>query len=310
VRYGGGLSNLVTVAVVICIFSGVLLGLSVGGGGMDNIQTPAEGYVSRSWANTGLIGSIFGALLSAFWAYEGWNSLIFIGGEIKSPHRNIPLALIFGVLFIMTVYLLVNFTYLYVLPIDGLISAHESKNTIAAMAVIRSFLGEGGALFISVLILVATFGCTNTTLLMASRIYYAMARNGLFFRTAGWCHPTYNTPSNALLLQAGWASMLILSGSFDQLTDMLIFASFIYYGSTAFGVFVLRRKMPDAPRPYRVIGYPVVPALFVLFCASLVVITLYTRPREAFMGLALILAGLPFYFYWNRKNKMNKEVTA
>jgi APA family basic amino acid/polyamine antiporter len=104
--------------------------------------------------------------------------------------------------------------------------------------------------------------------------------------------------------------VLILSGSFDQLTDMLIFASFIYYGSTAFGVFVLRRKMPDAPCPYRVIGYPVVPALFVLFCASLVVITLYTRPREAFMGLALILAGLPFYFYWNRKNKMNKEVTA
>ncbi len=310
VRYGGGLSNLVTVAVVICIFSVVLLGLSIGGGGLDNIQTPAEGYVSRSWAGTGLIGSIFGALLSAFWAYEGWNSLSFIGGEIKSPNRNIPLALIFGVLFVMTVYLLVNFTYLYVLPIDQLISAHESKNTIAAVAVIRSFLGDGGVLFISVLILVATFGCTNTTLLMASRIYYAMARNGLFFRTAAWCHPAYNTPSNALVLQAGWASVLILSGSFDQLTDMLIFASFIYYGSTAFGVFVLRRKMPDAPRPYRVIGYPVVPALFVLFCASLVVITLYTRPREAFMGLALILAGLPFYFYWNRKNNINKEVTA
>jgi APA family basic amino acid/polyamine antiporter len=161
-----------------------------------------------------------------------------------------------------------------------------------------------------VLILVATFGCTNTTLLMASRIYYAMARNGLFFRAAAYCHPGYNTPSNALVLQAFWASMLILSGSFDQLTDMLIFASFIYYGSTAFGVFVLRRKMPDAPRPYRVIGYPVVPALFVLFCASLVIITLYNRPREAFMGLALILAGLPFYFYWKRANRVDHEVSV
>ncbi|HEX8529380.1 MAG TPA: amino acid permease [Cytophagales bacterium] len=310
VRYGGGLSNLVTVAVVVCIFTVVLLGLSIGGGQWSHIETPAAGYVSRSWTDAGLVGSIFGALLSAFWAYEGWNSLSFIGGEIKSPHRNIPLALIFGVLFVMTVYLLVNFTYLYVMPIDELIGVHQAKNTIAAVAVVKRFMGEGGALFISVLILVATFGCTNTTLLMASRIYYAMARNGLFFRTAAYCHPGYNTPSNALLLQAFWASMLILSGSFDQLTDMLIFASFIYYGSTAFGVFVLRRKMPDAPRPYRVIGYPVVPALFVLFCASLVIITLYNRPREAFMGLALILAGLPFYFYWKRVNRVDREVSV
>jgi APA family basic amino acid/polyamine antiporter len=144
VRYGGGLSNLVTVAVVVCIFTVVLLGCPVGGGQWSHIETPAAGYVSRSWTNTGLIGSIFGALLSAFWAYEGWNSLSFIGGEIKSPHRNIPLALIFGVLFVMTVYLLVNFTYLYVMPINELIGAHQSKNTIAAVAVVQRFWEKAG----------------------------------------------------------------------------------------------------------------------------------------------------------------------
>jgi APA family basic amino acid/polyamine antiporter len=307
-KYGGLVSNVFTAAIVICIFTIVLLGLSIGGGSMENIRTPALHYIDRSWMDTGLIGAIFAAMLSAFWGYEGWNSLSFIGGEIKDPHRNIPFALIFGVLFIIAVYLTVNFTYLYVLPIEELLRGHETKNTIAAVAVVQHFLGQGGALFVSILILVATFGCTNTTILMASRIYYAMANNGVFFKAAAYCHPKYNTPSNALLMQGFWASMLILSGSFDQLTDMLIFASFIFYGSTALGVFVLRRKMPDVHRPYKVIGYPVVPAVFVLFCATLVIITLYTRQREALMGLTLILTGLPFYLYWQRKNKALEKV--
>ncbi len=309
-KYGGGLSNIVTIAIVLCILAVVVLGLTIGGGSWENIQTPSASYVARSWTDTALVGAMFAALLSAFWGYEGWNSLSFIGGEIKNPNRNIPLALICGVSFVMAVYLLINFTYLYIMPVDELIQVHQAKNTIAAVAVVKKFLGETGGLLISILILVATFGCTNTTILMASRIYFAMARNGIFFRSAAYCHPRYNTPSNSLLFQAFWASMLILSGSFDQLTDMLIFASFIFYGSTAFGVFVLRRKMPDAPRPYKVIGYPVVPALFVLFCTSLVMITLYTRTREALMGLSLILAGLPFYFYWKRQNRLRQEAAV
>jgi APA family basic amino acid/polyamine antiporter len=244
---------------------------------------------------------MFAALLAAFWAYEGWNPIGFIGGEIKNPNRNLPFALIFGVFFVMLVYVSINFTYLFVLPIDEIIQVHQFQNTIAAVAVVRHFLGTTGVLFISILILLTTFGATNSTLLFPPRLYYAMAREGLFFKGASYIHPTYNTPSTAIVFQAVWASMLVLSGSFDQLTDMLVFASFIFYGATTLGVFVLRVRMPDVPRPYKAWGYPVVPALFILFCVALVVITLIAKPREAFFGLSLMLAGVPFYWYWTRK---------
>ncbi|MDJ1481544.1 amino acid permease [Cytophagaceae bacterium YF14B1] len=302
-RFGEGLSNIVTGTVVACIVLIVIAGLTIGGGSFTNIQTPAPTYVSRSWTDPSLINILFTAMLAAFWGYEGWSSVGYMGGEIKNPNRNIPLALTFGVLGVILIYLAVNFTYLYVLPVTDFIQIHESKNTIAAVAVVKHFWGTTGALLVSILILIATFGCTNTTALMASRLYYKMANQGLFFRKADYIHPVYNTPSYSLLIQAFWASMLVLSGSFDQLTDMLIFASFIFYGATTLGVFVLRYKMPDTPRPYKVIGYPVIPALFIIFCIVLIANTLIERPREAGIGLFLILTGLPFYFYWTQNNK-------
>src|SRR5262249_53584939 len=155
-----------------------------------------------------------------------------ISGEMKNPHRDLPLALIFGVLFVMLIYVTINFTYLWVLPIDQLIEVHQAQNEIAAVAVVKHFLGSTGGLLISVLILLTTFGATNTTLLFPPRLYYAMAREGVFFNGASFIHPVYNTPSKAVIYQAIWASVLVLSGSFDQLTDMLIFASFIFYGAT------------------------------------------------------------------------------
>lgn len=300
-RFGEGLSNIVTGTVVICIVLIVVAGLTIGGGSWANIQTPAPTYVSRSWNDPALINAMFTAMLAAFWGYEGWSSVGYLGGEIRNPNRNVPLALAFGVLTVIGIYLAVNFTYLYVLPVTDFIAIFKSQNTIAAVAVVTHFWGSIGALLISVLILVATFGCTNTTALMASRLYYKMANQGLFFRKADYIHPTYNTPSYALLMQALWASALVMSGSFDQLTDMLIFASFIFYGATTVGVFILRRRMPDVPRPYKVIGYPVVPIIFIGFCIVLIINTLMERPREAGIGLTLILTGLPFYFYWTRK---------
>jgi len=151
--------------------------------------------------------------------------------------------------------------------------------------------------------LFTTFGCTNTTLLTPPRLFYAMAKEGMFFKSSAYIHPKYNTPSNAISLQGWWAAILIFSGSFDQLTDMLVFASFIFYGATALGVFILRVKMPDVHRPYKAWGYPIVPAFFVLFCLALVIVTLVTKPREALMGLGLMLVGIPFYLYWNRTSK-------
>lgn len=302
---GEGLSRYVLILVTAVIALIVVLGLTIGGGAWSNIQTDATGYTDLPWYNSGFIQSMFAALLAAFWAYEGWSTTGYLGGEIHNPNRNLPLALVFGVLFVMGVYVIVNFTYLYVLPIDQLVEVGKTQNTIAAVVVVQHILGNPGVLFISILIILTTFGATNTTALMPPRLYYAMAKEGVFFKGAAYIHPRFNTPSKAFVIQAIWASVLVLSGSFDQLTDMLVFASFIFYGATTLGVFILRRRMPDVPRPYKAWGYPVVPALFILFCIALVVITLIGKPREALLGLGLMLTGVPFYWYWTRNSTAN-----
>ncbi len=239
-------------------------------------------------------------MLAAFWAYEGWNGIGFLGSEIKNPKRNIPIALFGGMAIIIAAYTLVNFTYLYVLPIDNLIDVFKSQNEVAAIAVIGSFAGVVGATILTILIIITVLGCTNSTILMPPRIYYAMAKDKLFFPKAGNIHPQYNTPVYALWIQGIWASVLVLSGSFDQLTDMLVFAAFFFYGATTLGVFIMRKKEPTLERPYKVWGYPIVPAFFLLFCAALVIITFFSKPREAMIGLMLMLTGIPFYFYWRK----------
>ncbi|MBL7809448.1 MAG: amino acid permease [Saprospiraceae bacterium] len=300
-KNGEFLSTWATRLVIVGLAGVVLSGLLFGGGSMQNFQTSSVAFVDRSWTDFSFIKAMFTALLAAFWGYEGWNTLGFIGGEIKNPNRNLPLALFSGMLIIMGAYLLVNFTYLYVLPIDQIINVYKSQNEIAAVAVVRHFAGDIGATLISITILITTLGCTNATILMPPRVYYAMAKDGLFFTRAKEIHPTYNTPNPALWMQGLWACLLVLSGSFDQLTDMLIFAAFFFYGATAFGVFILRKREPNAERPYKVWGYPLVPALFVLFCATLIVVTCFTHPREAGLGVVLMLTGVPFYWYWTRE---------
>lgn len=301
-RYGSIVSRYATSTVVISLVAIVLLGLFAGSGGMANISTNTAGYARFEGDTFSFVAVFFSAMLAAFWAYEGWITLSFIGGEIKNPNRNLPLAILFGMLGVIAIYLSVNFTYMYVLPAGDLIAVHESQNQVAAIAVIERIIGPIGRLLIAALIIVSTFGCTNTTILLAARLYYKMAQNKEFFKAAGEVQPRFHTPGNALLMQGVWAAVLILSGSFDQLTDMLIFASFIFYGLCAFGVFILRRRNGGAPSTYRVPLYPVLPALFVMFCIALVVITMYNRPGESLFGLVLILTGAPFYYWWTRKN--------
>jgi len=300
-RGAAALSTWITRLVILGLGLIVLSGLIFGGGSFETFQTPSVTFQARSWLNFDFIKAMFAALLAAFWAYEGWNTVGFLGGEIQNPKKNLPLALFSGMLIIIGAYLLVNFTYLYVLPIDEIVNGYKNQNEIAAVAVVRHFAGDVGAVLISIVILITTLGCTNATILMPPRVYYAMARDGLFFSRAAEIHPQSHTPNPALWMQGVWACMLVLSGSFDQLTDMLIFAAFFFYGATAFGVFVMRVREPNAERPYRVWGYPVVPALFILFCAALIVITCFSHPREAMLGVVLMLTGVPFYFWWTRK---------
>ena len=244
--------------------------------------------------------AFFAAMLAAFWAYQGWASVGFIGGEIKNANRNIPRGIVIGVFIVIAIYLLVNFTYLRLLSIPQLEAVHAAGNQIAAIEAVRTFWGRGGVMFISILILITTLGCTNASILTGARPYYAMAREGLFFSGIGKLNRA-NVPGNSLLWQGIWSSVLVLSGSFDQLTDMLIFAVFIFYGATSLGVIILRRRMPDAHRPYKVWGYPVVPVFYILFCIGLFINTIVTKPREAAIGLVLIAAGIPFYLIMKRR---------
>ena len=287
-------------AVLIVVGAGLLVivvaGLACGPGSYAG--TFATGATAAG--NTVTMSSFYTAMLAAFWAYQGWVSVGFIGGEVKDPHRNIPRGIIAGVGIVIIVYIVVNYTYLTILSIPQLEQINSAGNQIAATEAVRVMWGNGGVLFISLLILISTLGCTNASILTGARPYYAMARQGLFFRGTGRLNSRH-VPSASLLWQGVWASVLVLSGTFDQLTDMLIFAVYIFYGATATGVFILRRRMPEAHRPYRTWGYPVVPALFVLFCLGLFFNTIITRPREAGIGLTLIMLGIPVYFLLGRK---------
>ena len=273
----------------------VIAGLTSGTprpGNFMNIRDLGNGTVTLS--------SFYTAMLAAFWAYQGWVSVGFIGGEIKSANSNIPKGIAIGVFVVIVTYVLVNLAYMRIMSIPELISVHEAGNQIAAVEAVRNLWGTGGVLFISLLILVTTLGCLNASILTGSRPYYAMSQEGLFFPGIRKLN-RHNVPGNSLLWQGVWASVLVLSGTFDQLTDMLIFAVYIFYGAMATGVFILRRRMPEAHRPYRVWGYPVVTAFFVLFCIGLFLNTIITQPREALIGLTLILTGIPVYFIFRRK---------
>lgn len=294
IKTGVGVSN----AILLLVFAGIGLIVFFGLSSDDAVLSRSVEFATP--ANSPVtISALFTAMLAAFWAYQGWYSIGFIGGEVKDAKRTLPKGLAIGVFIVIGVYLLVNATYLSLLSIPELIVINQSGNQIAAVEAVRSFWGTNGALFISVLILITTLGCTNASILTGARPYYAMAKEGFFFPKVSRLNDK-QVPSNSLIYQCIWSSVLVLSGSFDQLTDMMIFAVFVYYGATAVGVFILRRKMPDAQRPYKVWGYPFVPAIFILFSAALFLNTFLTRPREAAIGVVLMLSGVPMYFWFKK----------
>jgi basic amino acid/polyamine antiporter, APA family len=304
------LSNSITKFIIGGLALIVISGLLFGNGSFKNITTNSVAYVPHQWYDFDLVKAMFGAMLAAFWAYEGWNNIGFIGGEIKNSKKNIPLALLGGMLIVIAVYVIVNFTYLYVLPVDKLIDVYTSQNQVAAIAVVSQFANGAGVALLTFLILLTAFGCTNSTILMPPRIYYAMAKDKLFFPKAAIIHPNYSTPNHALWMQAVWASVLVMSGSFDQLTDMLVFAAFFFYGANTLGVFIMRKREPNLERSYKVWGYPIVPGFFVVFCLALVIITFFTKPREAVLGILLMATGIPFYLYWNRMITKDKKTNS
>ncbi len=300
VQFAEKLSSILTYAMLIAIAFFLIVGLNAEHGTMSNLSSSAKGTTTdlNGWI---LMKAMFLASLGAFWGYDGWNNIAFIGEEIKNPKRNLPLALGLGTLSVMAVYVLINFVFLYVLPIDYFIQLNDTPNKIAAVEVAGQISGTIGMVLVACLILVTTLNSTNSSILMSARMLYAMARDKTFFKQAESVHPKYNTPDKALFIQAIWAILLVFSGSFDQLTDMLVFAAFLFYAATAFGLMYLRIKAPSQERGYKVIGYPVVPILFLLFCITICVMTLLNQPFEAIMGIVLIASGLPVYWWLGRK---------
>ena len=306
VKLGNLVSNVLATAIILSIATIMLMCFGFSDGSFANLSHVPDGpapydLVTGDTPARGWFAAFFGALLAAFWAYEGWLTIGFLGGEIRDADRNLPRGLVMGSLVVTIVYCLVHVAYLYAMPIEQVAGLKAIPNSIAAVEILRSFTGGAGVMFLSVLILFSTFNATNASVIAAPRVYYALAKDGLFFQSAAKVHDKYHTPYVALLMQGGWATVLVMSGSFDTLTNMLIFAAFIFYGAGAFGVVVLRRKQPDTPRPYKVPLYPVIPIMFTIFSAVLVVQTIWDQPALAGVGLLLILSGVPFYFYWNGK---------
>lgn len=301
VQFAEKLSSLLTYLMLIGILIFIVVGFTTGKGNYQNMSQSTSNIHHLAPQGWNLIKALFVASLGAFWGYEGWNNIAYIGEEVKNPKRNLPLALGVGTIIVIVTYVMLNLLFVYVLPIDFFIQLNETSNKIAAVEVAGKISGTLGMTLIASLIVVTTLNSCNSSILMSARIMYAMARDKMFFSKAASVHPKYNTPDIALFIQAFWAIMLVFSGTFDQLTDMLVFASFLFYGSTALGVIILRIKHPEMERKYKVIGYPFVPAIFCLFCVSLFISTIINQPYAAIWGLSLIATGVPVY-YWLNKN--------
>ena len=286
-RAGSLVQNIFTFLKLGAITAFILFGLWVTrGSAAPTTGPPALGGAS-------LLTGFGVALIAALWAFDGWSNLNFSAGEVKDPGRTLPRALILGTVAVTVIYLLTNAAYLRALSIPEM----QGVTRVAERAATVLF-GPGATAIIAASVLVSTFGATNGTILTGGRVYYAMAKDRLFFDSVARVHPKYRTPNVALWVQGIWSCVLSLTGTFDQLFTYAMFAALIMYGAATASVFTLRRKMPDLPRPYRVWGYPVLPGLYLAALAALMLNTLWERPVESVSGLGLLLLGVPVYLYW------------
>ena len=293
VRYGALVQNLLTLIKIGSLIGiSLVLFFSVKGSADHFFAPPAGGSPPFSFSAFGI------AMIGALWAYEGWHLLTFAAGEVKNPQRNLTGGLLLGTLITIGLYLMVNLAYVWMLPVDAI--AHSPR--VASEAMERS-VGSSGGTIVALAILISISGATNSNVLAGPRVYFAMARQGLFFKQVAQVHPRYLVPVVSILLQAAWAIVLTLVGSFDRLFSYVIFVAWIFYALGGAAVFILRLKQPELKRPYKVWGYPFVPLLFVLMASLIVVNTIFNDFKNSFWGLLVVLSGLPAYFYWSRQER-------
>jgi APA family basic amino acid/polyamine antiporter len=273
-------------------------------GSWDHLRAP----VTAGAASGGM--TAFGAaMLAALWAYQGWANVSMVAGEIEKPERNVPRALIYGMLLVILVYLVTNVAYFYALPFSEILTANSTayRDALPVAAKAAQTFFSYGAQLVSIAFIISVIGALNGIILMNARVPFAMARDGLFFRRLGELNPTTRVPTAAIWTQAIWACVIALSGTFDQITTSVIFALWIFFALVGSSLFVLRRKVPAAPRRYRTPGYPVVPLLFVAVAVWLVISSVKAYPVESAVGLMLIALGLPFYLFFQVKARLTGE---
>src|SRR5271157_2086316 len=297
-RWGALLQNVSTWTKFIAMSAFVVLGFAIGKGHWSNFSAQAPGGLSMGLSPGQLISALGVGLIAVFWAYDGWVYITWVAGEVKEPRRNVPLAMVLGVLAVGAIYLAMNMTYVYAMPLSEVAKYETIAHATAAV-----LFSPGAAVWLSAMIAVSCFSAAATCTLSGARVYLAMAQDGVFFRRMAVIHPKWRTPAFSLIGQGIWAAVLTMSGRYDQLYTYVIFGMVLSYTLTVIGLFVLRWKQPDIPRPYRCTGYPWLPAIYILVGVAWTLNTIITRPTEAFWGAAIVLIGVPGYLYWKRGSR-------
>lgn len=297
VRRGATVQNLATWLKFAAIGVFVGLGFLLGNGSWSHWHPAVVVPPSAS-----MLSALGVALVAVFWAYDGWVYVTWVAGEVKEAQRTLPRAMMLGLACVAAIYISMNLAYLYALPMDRI----AGQTTIAQAAGEALFSPRIGR-WLSMAVAISCFGAMSSAILCSARVYFAMARDGVFFRSMARVHPKYRTPAYALFFQALWSSVLALSGRYDQLYTYVIFMMVLSYLATVAGLFVLRRKSPDLPRSYRCTGYPWLPAIYLVIAGAWAINTLFARPKEAFAGLLIVLIGAPGFLYWKRTSARSAQ---
>jgi len=308
-RTGAGVQNVFTVLKVAALIGVIALGIWWAFS-HPVPSSPTQGFWQGANWDMATLTLVSVALVGPLFSSDAWNNVTFTGGEVINPKRNLPLSLFVGTAAVSIIYIACNWAYYRALPFFGMPGGglmaqgiqHAAEDRVATAAV-QVMLGGKGAGLMAAAIMISTFGCTNGMVMAGARVYYAMAKDGLFFRSVGKIHPKYHTPAVSLMVQAAWASILTLTGTYNELLDYVIFAVVIFYILTIAGIFRLRRTRPEAPRPYRAWGYPVLPLLYIAFASFVELALLTHKTLRSFAGLSIVAIGIPVYYLWRRSAK-------
>jgi basic amino acid/polyamine antiporter, APA family len=328
-KTGAMIQNVFTIAKASALFGLVVLGLIVGRNAQSiaanfgdfwrnagwSLLHPVQVGVGGPMAMVGMLTIVAVAQVGSLFSSDAWNNVTFTAGEVKNPSRNLPLSLALGTGIVILLYVAANVIYLNVLPMDGSPTGativergikYATEDRVGT-AVMQQMFGPTGGALMAIAILISTFGCCNGLILAGSRVYYAMAKDGLFFRNVARLHPAYKTPAISLMVQMVWTCVLCLSGTYGQLLDYIIFAVLVFYILTIVGLFVLRRTHPTAERPYRAVGYPVLPAVYILMALFIDIVLLRYKPQYTWPGLMIVLVGIPVYYMWSRSSRVSTQ---